>query len=462
MSPLLKACAKTKNAVRTVIASLLIAGLFTAAIDATRAASPSPPNVVIFYIDDMSEGLLSCYGGDLVSTPNIDALAGDGVRFTQGYVTACMCGPSRVGLMTGRYQQRFGHDGNYRRQSERIPDPVLGMDPGQTTFAQHMRDAGYATGIAGKWHLGHDPGYLPVSRGFDFSFGSVENLGFNKGTRTGAGNFFRGDDIIVAPGWLVTSPMYAEEAARFIEANRAQPFFLYVSFNAVHAPAVSSDHWKQRLAHLDPKLINKAAQVAELDEAIGTVMKTLRDTALETNTLIFCIADNGRQDYSGGLNGLAGSNGLRGDKWTLWEAGIRVPWIVQWKGRIPGGRVIDEPVIQLDVLPTALAAVGTRAAEIPRLDGVNLLPLLEGATDQLDREALYWRVASRRKGVTQFAIRQGDWKLVKATEDDPTVLVNLAEDRGELTDLSGAHPERVQALRAQWDRWNSTMKPPAW
>ncbi len=441
---------------------VLIAGLFTAAVDATLAAGPDKPNVVIFYIDDMAEGLLACYGSDLVPTPHIDALASDGVRFTQGYVTACMCAPSRVGLMTGRYQQSFGHDGNYRRPSQRNPNPVLGLDLDQTTFAQRMKNAGYVTGISGKWHLGHEEGYLPVARGFDFSFGSVDNLGFDKETREAKGNFFRGSEIIVAPGWMVTSPMYADEAGRFIEANRSRPFFLYVSFNAAHAPAVSSDHWKQRLAHVDPKLLNKAAQVAELDEAVGTVMKKLRDTELESDTLIFCIADNGRKDYSGGLNGLEGSNGLRGDKWTLWEAGIRVPWIVQWKGRIPGGRVIDEPVIQLDVLPAALAAVGATVPETAPLDGVNLLPLLEGATDELDREALYWRVAGQRHGITQFAIRQGDWKLVKATEDDPLVLVNLAEDRGELTDLSDKHPERVTTLRTLWERWNATMKPPAW
>lgn len=446
---------------RVLFNVLAFTSLVMLAVNATKAAQPLKPNVVIFYIDDMAEGLLACYGSKLVPTPHIDALADNGARFTQGYVTACMCAPSRVALMTGRHQQRFGHDGNYRRPSERNPNPVLGLELNECTFAQHMKNAGYVTGISGKWHLGHEDGYLPAARGFDFSFGSVDNLRFDKETGKAMGNFFRGAHITEAPGWMVTSPLYADEAIRFIEANQSRPFFLYVSFNAAHAPAVSSDHWKEKLSHIDPKLRNKAAQVAEMDEAVGTVMKKLRDAELESNTLIFCIADNGRKDFSGGLNGLEGSNGLRGDKWTLWEAGIRVPWIVQWKGCIPRGRVIDEPVIQLDVLPTAMAAAGATIGET-RLDGVNLLPLLKGTSSKLEREALYWRVASQRHGIEQFAIRQGDWKLVKATADDPLVLVNLAEDRGELTDLSGKYPEKLKTLQTMWERWNATMKPPAW
>ena len=418
------------------------------------------PNIITFYIDDMSEGLLATYGSDLVPTPNIDAIGKRGVRFTHGYVTAPMCSPSRIGLLTGRYQQRIGHDGVYRHGNVRTPTPVKGMNLDLNIFPQYLKKLGYVTGISGKWHLGHEKGYLPASRGFDFSFGSVGNLSFNRESKKGEGDFYRGAKILEKPGWLVTSPMYAKEAVGFIEQYKDKPFFLYVSFNATHAPARSSDHWRDKLAHIEKKKLAKAAQVAELDEAIGTVMKSLKDHDLVSDTLIFCLADNGRSDFSGGLNGLEGSNGLRGDKWETWEAGIRVPWIVQWEGRIPAGVVIDEPVIQLDILPTALAAAGSDEGQF---DGLNLLPLMEGAVSTLKKRPLYWRVASQRKGIETFAIRYGDWKLAKPVRDEATVvLVNLAKDRGELKDVSKKHPEKVSELQDLWDKWNTSMKAPAW
>ncbi len=438
--------------------------LLVALFSLVRPAAGRPvdqPNIVIFYIDDMSEGLLATYGSDLVPTPNIDAIAKRGVRFTHGYVTAPMCTPSRIGLLTGRYQQRIGHDGVYRHgKGVKNPTPVKGMDLDLTIFPQYLKKLGYVTGISGKWHLGHEKGYLPASRGFDFSFGSVGNLSFNRESKKGEGDFYRGAKILEKPGWLVTSPMYAEEAVGFIEQHQDKPFFLYVSFNATHAPARSSDHWKDKLANIEKKKLSKAAQVAELDEAIGTVMKSLRDNDLVSDTLIFCLADNGRSDFSGGLNGLEGSNGLRGDKWETWEAGIRVPWIVQWEGRIPAGAVIDEPVIQLDILPTALAAAGSDEGQF---NGLNLLPLLKGEVDRLEKRPLYWRVASQRKGIEAFAIRYGDWKLAKPLRtEDTVVLVNLANDRGELKDVSKKYPEKVSELQELWDKWNTSMKAPAW
>jgi arylsulfatase A-like enzyme len=192
-----------------------------------------------------------------------------------------------------------------------------------------------------------------------------------------------------------------------------------------------------------------AANLAEADEAIGAVMSTLRRLGLEENTLIFCISDNG------GAAAQAEMGGLRGRKWFLWEGGIRVSWIAQWKGRVPAGRVVDDPVIQLDVLPTALAAAGVK--EIPKdLDGVNLLPLLTSSIDKLAERPLFWRFG------VQYAVRSGDWKLVKAAAAIEPMLVNLARDQGEQNDLSNAEPARKQELQALFDQWNSTMQPPRW
>jgi arylsulfatase A-like enzyme len=442
------------------------------------SAEARQPSVVIFYIDDMCEGALGCYGSQLnAPTPNIDAIAAAGVRFTSGYVSACMCSPSRAGLMTGRYQQRTGHDGNTAET----------LDLGEVTFAQRMKTAGYATGITGKWHLGHDAAHLPAARGFDTSFGSVANLGavdeeataaaradlkankqrdrqIAKGKKRKAvkvkiaADFFRGSELIKSPGYEVTSPMFADEAVKFIDAHRAEPFFLYVPFNATHAPTYVSEHWLAKMKSFG-KDAAKAGQVAELDEAIGTVMQKLRELKLEEDTLVFVIADNG----GGGSNPY--SNGLRSGKWSLWEGGIRVPFLVQWKGHIKPGQVSDEPVIQLDVLPTALAAAGVEIDPKWQLDGVNLLPLLEGKTKHIDR-ALFWRQASPKKGVEQLAVRQGDWKLVRGREEgsksagkEPQ-LINLAKDRGEEHDVAAEHPERVKAMQKMWEGWNAQMAPP--
>jgi arylsulfatase A-like enzyme len=392
--------------------------------------------VVVFYLDDMGYGQPGCYGGKLAPTPHIDALAAGGARFTDGYVSAPVCSPSRVGLMTGRYQARTGHDANTTR-----PGSELLLS--ETTAGQLMQRAGYATAIAGKWHLGSGPEYLPAARGFDVSMGTVSNLGEGRGPA-----FYRERELVeTLPGAPVTSPLCAGEACRFVEANRTRPFFLYVAFNAVHAPHAAGEAWLKKFAHLPNRERAYAAQVAEADDAIGTVMARLRALKLEEETLVFCISDNGGAGVS------AEMKGLRGGKWNLYEGGIGIPYIVQWKGRIRGGQTLKAPVIQLDMLPTALAAAG--AGHQPTLDGTNLLPLLEGR-GELEREALY-----RRFGI-QYAVRAGSWKLVKAAEASSAQLFDLAADPGESKDVAGSQPQRVREMQGLWDRWNAANKAPRW
>lgn len=410
----------------------IIAPLTAAAVDATR------PNILIFYLDDMGWAQPGAYGGKMAPTPNMDALAAGGMRFTQGYSSGCVCSPGRVGLITGRYQARTGHDANPTKAGREL---LLS----ETTIAQHLKAAGYTTGIVGKWHLG-DTGaeYMPPARGFDYAIGTVGNLGEGKGP-----SFYRGKDLIEElPGEPITSPVYARESAGFIEAHQGKPWFLLMSFNAVHSPHVASEKWLEKFKHLPKHDAAYAALAAEADEAVGNVMAKLRELKQEENTLIFLLSDNG------GAYQNAEMGGLRGHKWFVWEGGIRVSWLAAWKGHIPAGRVSDEPVIQLDILPTALAAAGA-STTIP-LDGVNLLPLLEGRTDKLAPRELYFRF-----GVQQ-AVRQGDWKLVKASKDMQPMLVNLASDPGEQTDLTAKEPERAQALQKLFDQWNATMQPPRW
>jgi len=424
------------------LAALAAGCLFLSVASALTAADVLPattrPKIVIFYLDDMAWAQPGVYGGKLATTPNMDSLAQNGVRFSNGYSSACICSPARVGLLTGRYQARTGHDAQPTR-------PGREMLRSETIIAQYLKRAGYTTGIVGKWHLGDTtPDFMPASRGFDYALGSLGNI--NEGVL----KYYRGNEkLAVIEGDPLTSPVYAQAACDFVETNRHRPFFLYLSFNAVHTPHVASPKWLEKFKGLPKFKQHYAAQIAEADEAIGTVMAKVRELDLETNTLVFCISDNG------GATAVAEQLGLRGSKWFVWEGGIRVTWIAQWKGVIPPNRVSPEPVIQLDVLPTALAAAGAEKPAV-ELDGVNLLPLLKAETNQLAPRELYWRFG------VQHAVRQGDWKLVKATKDMSPMLVNLATDPGEQKDLSEAEPDKKAELTALFAKWNASMQPPRW
>ncbi len=406
-----------------------------------NAAAPdtSKPNILIFYLDDMGWAQPGAYGGKLAPTPHMDSMAMHGVRFTNGYSSGCVCSPGRVGLMTGRYQARTGHDANPTKSGREL---LLS----ERTMAQYLREAGYTTGIVGKWHLGDtEPQFLPTARGFDYAVGTVGNLGEGKGP-----SFYRANELIKElEGAPITSPVYAREACSFIEANKSKPFFLYLSFNAVHSPIVASPAWLEKFKHLDKREQGYAALIGEADEAIGKVMSKLRDLKIEENTLVFCISDNG------GASPISEQLGLRGHKWFVWEGGIRVTWMAQWKGHFAGGQVIDEPVIQLDVLPTALAAANAPKPEVP-IDGVNLLPLMEGKSKQLEERELYFRFG------IQHAVRKGEWKLVKASKEMEPMLVNLKQDPGEQRDLSLDQPAKKAELQALFDQWNAQMQPPRW
>ncbi|GEP43640.1 sulfatase-like hydrolase/transferase [Brevifollis gellanilyticus] len=414
-----------------------LALLFLSALSPLLSAQK--PNILVFYLDDMAWAQPGAYGGKLVETPNMDSIASSGVRFTNGYSSGCVCSPGRVGLMTGRYQARTGHDANPTREGREL---LLS----EKTIAQHLKPAGYTTGLVGKWHLGDTSAeFLPQARGFDFSMGTVGNLGEGKGP-----SFYRGSELLKElEGEPITSPIYAREACGFIESNKDKPFFLALSFNAVHTPHVASPKWLEKFKHLEKRTGEYAAIIGEADEAIGTVMTKLRDLKLEENTLIFCISDNG------GASPISEQMGLRGHKWFVWEGGVRVTWMAQWKGHVPAGRVVNDPVIQLDVLPTALAAAGAEPLKVD-LDGVNLLPLLEGKQDKLAPRELYFRFG------VQHAVRQGDWKLVKASKDMDPMLVNLATDPGEQKDLSTENPTKKAELQTLWEKWDASMQPPRW
>ena len=423
------------------------------------ASAAEKPNILVIVADDMGYADCGVQGCKDVATPSIDSLARNGVRFTNGYVSGCVCSPSRAGIITGRYQQRCGHDAN--------PKGQFGLDLKETTMAQRMKAAGYVAGITGKWHLGEEKEQMPLSRGFDEFYGILPH-GIAAEKKGSGVQVYRGWDKVETPSDHTVK--FGEEAGAFIERHKSEPWFLYLPFTAVHAPHVAPESYVQKFAHIEDKGRRQlCAMISVMDDRIGAVLAKLRELKLEERTLIFFISDNGGPQSRTVHNGP-----LRGGKWTVWEGGIRVPFMVQWKGHVAPGRVLDTPVIALDILPTALAAAkvdvslretnsATNLSRSERttlaetaLDGVNLLPLLEGKTDKLAREALFWRFG------VQFAVRQGDWKLVKASRDMQPALFNLATDIGEKSDLAAQQPDKVKQLTALWESWNARNIPPRW
>lgn len=418
-------------------------------------AAAAKPNILLIVGDDMGYADLGFHGGKEIPTPNLDALAASGVRFTSGYVSGPYCSPTRAGLLTGRYQNRFGHEFN--------PDGATnGLPLTEKTMADRLKTAGYATGLVGKWHLGARPEFHPLQRGFDEFYGF---LGGSHSYFQSAG-MWRGTNSVTELDY--TTDAFGREAVAFIERHQREPWFLYLAFNAVHTPMHATDDRLAKFASIaDQKRRTHNAMLLAMDEAIGLVRKKLTDTGLEQNTLVFFIADNGGPVMPGTTMNASRNEPLRGGKRTTLEGGIRVPFLVSWPGRLKPG-VYAQPVIQLDLTATALAAAGVTARPDWKLEGVDLLPFLNGEKTGAPHDALYWRFGQ------QMAIRAGDYKLVRYDSNADTLtgarnqpvsaakLYNVAADLGETKDLAAAMPEKVQELQARWDVWNAANLKPRW
>ncbi len=428
-------------------------------LSTSQALTADKPNVLVIVADDMGFADVGFNGCRDIPTPNIDSLARHGVVCTNGYVSGCVCSPTRSGLLTGRYQQRFGNELNPQG-----PPSAKNIDQGlaltETTFPQRMKSAGYVTGMVGKWHLGHREDLRPHRRGFDEFFGFLGGQhGYQPPIIDSSENAIRrGDTVVEEPEYLTTA--FGREAAAFVTKHRSQPWFLYLPFNAVHTPLHATPEKLAQFAVIENvKRRTYAAMQSSMDDAIGVVLTTLQETQQDENTLIFFFSDNG-----GPLGVNSSNNGvLRGQKSETWEGGIHVPFVVQWKAQLPQGQKLEYPVIQLDCLPTALAAAGVAIEPEWKLDGVNLLPALKGESATAPHEALFWKNQAR------WAIRSGDWKLVKSPKaaagsasTDGAELYNLKDDPGETKNLAAEHPDRTKTLAEQWTAWSATLIKPAW
>ena len=453
-------------------------------------AAARQPNVVVLFADDLGYGELSCQGNPEIPTPHIDSIAKNGVRFTAGYVAGPNCSPSRAGLLTGRTPTRFGYE--FNPTGALNEEPGFGLPSDEITIAEALHDAGYTTGLIGKWHQGGTAKYHPFRHGFDEFFGftheghyfvpppyhGVTTLlrrktlpGGIEGRWIGKKNLhyhsWRSDEPdydannpIIRGGQPVVETEYltdalTREAVDFIDRHDDKPFFLYLAYNAVHSPLQGADAYMKKFAHIED--IHRrifAAMLANMDDSVGAVLQQLRKSGLEEDTLVFFLSDNG-----GPTKELTSSNlPLRGSKGQMCEGAIRVPFVMQWKGKIPAGQVYDRPVSSFDIFGTAAAnCAGVRKPK--QVEGVDLVPHLTGRKNGAPHETLFWRQGGKT------ALRHRDWKLVRMGKrltpgKSKWELYDLSKDISEENNLAANHPDRVTELVKIWEKLNGEMSDP--
>ncbi|WP_336627956.1 MULTISPECIES: sulfatase-like hydrolase/transferase [unclassified Microbacterium] len=422
------------------------------------------PNVVVIYADDLGYGDVGCFGGDDVRTPHLDRLAARGVRLTNWYSNSPVCSPSRAALLTGRHPVHAG------------VQEILGGKrgtaglPAQPTLASRLQDEGYRTGIFGKWHLGTGSGYRPLDRGFAQHFGFLAGCVdyyshiFYWGQGQNPVHDLWDDEREVYDNGRYLTEVIAEKAASFIADGGAEPFLCYVPFNAPHYPMHAPKEYVDRFPELPDDRRIMAAMIAAMDDGVGRILDALEAAGIADDTIVFFSSDNGPStesrnwldgeeiDYQGGSTG-----GLRGNKGSLFDGGIRVPAIISWPAALPQGAEWAEPAAMMDILPTVLEAAGAPASA--EADGTSVLGALRALAPLPDERTLFWEYGP------QLAARRGPWKLTTSAREHlggpftlgSTVLANLDDDPAETADLSAAHPEIAAALRAELEAWARTF-----
>lgn len=439
------------------------------------SAFAAQPNVVFIISDDQGYPDLGCIGTKPVKTPNLDKLAAEGVRGTSFYVTWPACTPSRGSVLTGRYPQRNGlfdmvrndlvnYGYVYGAEEYAVsPEMTLGLDPKEVTIGDMLKKAGYATGCVGKWDMGQAKRFLPLQRGFDFFYGHGNNgIDYYTHERYGVPSMFRGNQRTEEDKGQYATDVFRRESLYFVNDQLGQkPFFLYLAFNAPHGASSFAEGTEsgvrrkggpgvqvpEKYAAMyrdevkDDKLARYYGAVTCMDEAIGAVMEAVDKAGQTDNTIFIFMSDNG-----GSGNG--GNAPLTGSKSTMWEGGLRVPFIMRWPGKLPAGKVTDEFITALELVPTLLSATGTPAPEGIPMDGFDMLPILRGEAKS-PRKDMFWQ---RR---TDKAARVGNWKWVDSTKGKG--LFDLSTDIGEKKDLSKEKPEVLKMMQDQFAAWRKTM-----
>ncbi|MFU7557144.1 sulfatase [Roseiconus sp. JC912] len=456
-------------------------------LSAQETKAVSRPNIVVIVADDLGYGETGMMGNREIPTPNIDSLADRGIRCTSGYVTSSYCSPSRAGLLTGRYQSRFGYDQNPTGARNLLPDSGLPLT--ETTFVEQLRNSGYKTGLVGKWHLGAVADLHPMQRGFESfygflheghfyvpgsvehpdSFANVMTMVRDKSLDAGSvlqdGNFVRGNyapinepaydqdnpilrgkDVIEESRYLTEA--ISDESVEFIKQNHESPFCLMVCYNAVHSPMqapLEDCEALKRIEDVQRRIF--AGMLVSMDRGIGQLLDAIDEHSLRRNTMIVFLSDNG-----GPTKELTSSNKpLAGGKGTLYEGGVRIPMVWSFPDRLPEGVVEQRPILSLDIAATALDVAGLPIPE--NVDGVSLMSWIDSPLAK-GHETIFWRMQRGKK-----ALRSGNWKVVSPGESQPFELYHLASDIGEERDLAAKQPEKLSELINRWQSFNRQMPP---
>ena len=442
---------------RYLPALLLVAFAFVS----SALAQTAPPNIVVILADDLGYGDVGFNGCPDIPTPNIDSIAANGALCTNGYATHDHCSPSRAAIITGRYQQRFGHEWGPDPQ---IINTALGLPMTELTLPQLLGPAGYVSGAIGKWHLGVQLNHFPTERGFDEFYGFLD-----ASSHYYHAALYRDETPVIETEYLTDA--FTREAVDFINRHATQPFFLYLAYNAVHSPYdVPPDVYLQRVGYITDRARQVyAAMTVALDDGVGQVLQTLQANNILDNTLIFFLSDNGAPSDAATSGDLSNNYPLRGYKMNVLEGGIRVPFAVQWTGRLPANVVYDDLVSSLDIVATAAAVAGISLPTDRVYDGLNIVPYLAGEQVSPVR-TLFWRQfglgpdGPPGSEPTIWAVRSGPLKLVveRAKDDQPPALYNLINDIGETQDLAAIQPADVNALTKLYAQWTLDTIPPIW
>lgn len=411
----------------------------------TTVVAQSRPNIIVILIDDAGYADFGFMGSKDLQTPRLDELAGRSVRFTDAHVTASVCSPSRAGLLSGRYQQRFGYECNEG-------DGYTGIDTRQVLMPEKLKKAGYKTAAFGKWHLGFKPEQHPLKMGFQYYYGFLSGgrsyfYRSQKDDRPGAKNaMLENHSQVTFEGYL--TDVLGEKAATFIHQHKQEPFFMYWAPNAVHTPMEAAEQdMKKFTGHARQKL---AAMTWALDRAVGTILDALRKEDILDNTLIFFLSDNG-----GAHNNQSDNFPLKGFKGNKYEAGHRVPFLVHWPAKWKGGSGFEGLSSSLDIFPTALEAAGVDLKKEEKLDGVSLLPFLESKKNTSPHQQLVWRKDAAA------AIRYQQYKLI-SVEGAGEKMYDLKKDQGEGNDIKEKQPMMYQELKKRLAEWNKDKMRPMW
>ncbi len=417
------------------------------------AAAHRRPNVIVILADDLGFADAGFNGCKDFATPHIDHLARTGMRFTNAMVSHPFCSPSRAGLLTGRYQQRFGYENNpvYNRDDE-----ISGLPTTEITLANVLAGAGYKTGQIGKWHLGAAPKFHPLRRGFQEQFGFLG----------GGHDYFKSDLVDPDPReYLIPmqrdgkpvpeaeylTDAFSREACAFVRRHAPDPFFLYLAYNSPHMPLQTPRAYLDRVRDIaDPIRRAYAAMICAMDDGIGRLTATLGDLKLENDTLVVFLSDNGGPIAATH----ADNHPFRGAKGEVYEGGIHVPFLMRYPSRLPAGETYGSPISALDIFPTAAALAGAPLPSGRIIDGVNLIPHVTGKGSPPPHDMIFWR----KGGGQAFAVRQGNWKLVRI--GDRTELYDLEADVSEGNDISQVKPEILRRLEQGRESWNRQLRPP--